>query len=48
MSCTPTESGRMAMAKCTLIQSKDLDGNVINDSDEQIAWEIKTAKIKTK
>ena len=47
MFCTPIESGRMAMAKCTLIQEKDLDGNVIYDSDEQIAWEIKTANIKT-
>lgn len=46
MYCTPVESGRMAMAKCTLIQSKDFDGNVIYDSEEQIAWEIKTAKIK--
>lgn len=46
VTCTPIESGRMAMAKCTLIQSKDLDGNVIYDSDERIAWEIKTANIK--
>jgi hypothetical protein len=36
----------MAMAYCTLIQSKDLDGNVIYDGEECIAWEIKTAKIK--
>lgn len=47
MFCTPVERGRMAMAYCTLIQSKDFDGNVIYDSDEQIAWEIKTANIKT-
>lgn len=46
MSCTPVERGRMAMAYCTLIQSKDLDGNVIYDGEECIAWEIKTAKIK--
>lgn len=45
-SCFPVESGRMAMATCTLIQSKDSNGNVIYDSEERIAWEIKTAKIK--
>lgn len=45
-SCTPVNSGRMAIAECTLIQSKDLSGNVIYDSEEQIAWEIKTANIK--
>jgi hypothetical protein len=45
-SCFPVKSGRMAMATCTLIQSKDLEGNVIYDSEERIAWEIKTANIK--